>query len=145
MHADMRYVCRRPAHCYQARTTPSKTNLPGNSYGSGRRSVTSGIPSVRGKRIVKRLLVIHRSRRLAACHPRRHSTDSVALHELRAALIISRVQSRSAGREQVHHTCIYAVKHTLCCPAHHAATCWGHRLYIHVHHASSSIQGRTQH
>ena len=41
---------------------------------------------------------------------RRHSTDSVALHELRAALIISRVQSRSAGR---HHTYIRSQTHAV--------------------------------
>ena len=68
---------------------------------------------------------------------RRHSTDSVALHELRAALIISRVQSRSAGREQVHHTYIRSQTHAVLSSTPHAATCWGHRLYIHVHHASS--------
>jgi hypothetical protein len=98
----MRYVCRRLAHCYPARTTPSKTHMDRvagpshqgsrqfggsellNSYGSGRGQKSS----------------------------RRHSTDSVALHELRAgaALIISRVQSRSAGR---HHTYIRSQTHAV--------------------------------
>ena len=49
---------------------------------------------------------------------RRHSTDSVALHELRAALIISRVQSRSAeaeSRSTVHHTYIRSQTHAVLC------------------------------